>query len=299
MFDVIIIGGGPAGLNAALVLGRARRSVLIIDQGNPRNAHAHEMHGFLSRDGFQPLALLKIGRREVRKYDVDIYDGEAIGAIRRGDRFTVRTHDRKTFSSRKLLLATGVRDQLPRIDGFPDFYGKSIHHCPYCDAWEWRDKRIAAYGTDRKAIGLALLLRNWTDQVIVLTDGARLPPSHLRHLCARHEIGVDRRKIARLVGAKGRVKRVVFEDGADLAIDALFFNTGQRQKSELAEKLGCEFDRKGGVIVDKRSRTCVPGLFLCGDASKDVQFVINAAAEGAAAAVTINKEFQEEEGRLL
>jgi thioredoxin reductase len=299
MYDVIIVGGGPAGLSAALVLGRARRSVLVIDQGNPRNAHARAVHGYLTRDGTNPLQLLRLARAELRRYKIHLERGEVVQARRRSNDFEVRVHRGARYQARKLLLATGVRDELPRLDALTDFYGASIHHCPYCDGWEWRDRRLAAYGRGKPGLGLALALKGWSNDVIVLTDGERGRLKRYASQIKRHRIVVHEQKIATLEGRGAKLRRIVFEDGSSIERDAMFFNTGQRQKSRLAEMLGCEYDKKGGVIVDPRERTCIPGLYLCGDASKDVQFVIQAAAEGAVAAVTINKEFQEEEGRML
>src|SRR5687767_12385523 len=145
MYDVIIVGGGPAGLSAALVLGRCRRTVLVIDQGKPRNAAAQAMHGYLTRDGINPSDLLHLARRELRRYGVEFRRDEVTQAKRQRDRFEVVTHKRERFRSRKLLLATGIRDQLPRIEGLTELYGISVHHCPYCDGWEWRDRALAAY----------------------------------------------------------------------------------------------------------------------------------------------------------
>ena len=257
------------------------------------------MHGYLSRDGFNPMKLLQIGRGELQKYDIDFLQDDVTGARRVRNGFQVRTHSRKRFTSRKLLLATGIRDQLPRIDGFTDLYGISVHHCPYCDGWEWRGKRLAAFGDGKAALGLALSLKNWSNDVLICTNGHSKALRPFRNMIAHHDLQVCAKPVARLESRNGKLRRIVFEDGTSIARDAMFFNTGQRQKSKLAERLGCEFDRKGGAIVDKRERTCVPGLYLCGDASNDVQFVVQAAAEGAMAAVTINKEFQEEEGRVL
>jgi thioredoxin reductase len=273
--------------------------VLVIDQGKPRNAFADAMHAYLTRDGINPLRFLEMARRELRPYGVKIRKGEVISAVHRRDHFDVRTHRGATLQCRKLLLATGVRDQLPRVEGIADFYGTSVHHCPYCDGWEWRDCALAALGAGKQGVGLALALKGWSDDVVVLTDGDRTGLSRLRDAIKRFNIRVHSQKIARLQGTRGRLRRIIFEDGTSIARDALFFNTGQRQKSALAEQLGCEFNHKGGVIVDKRERTCVPGVFLAGDASKDVQFVIKAAAEGAVAAIAINRELQEERDRTL
>jgi thioredoxin reductase len=299
MFDVIIVGGGPAGLSAALVLGRCRRKILIIDQGTPRNAPAEAMHGYLTRDGINPLQLLQIGRQELNQYDVKLIKGEATDVRKLTSHFTITVHDGSKHKCRKILLATGMRDQLPRLEGFTDLYGTSIHHCPYCDGWEWRGKALAAYGKGKQGLGLALALKNWSEDVVLLCDGDCSGIGRYREKIAEHQIAFFPQKIARLEGKRGCLKQVVFDDGTVLKRDAMFFNTGQRQKSKLAEKLGCEYDSNGGVKVDRRERTCVKGVFVAGDASKDVQFVIKAAAEGAVAAVAINKELQEEAGRVL
>lgn len=299
MYDVIIVGGGAAGLSAALMLGRCRRNVLVIDHGKPRNAPAEAMHGYLSRDGINPLQLLQFGRQEIAVYGVKFINAEVIDARKRRIGFQVVLHDRTRYRCKKILLATGMRDQLPRIEGLTDLYGTSVHHCPYCDGWEWRDRALAAYGRGRHGLGLALSLKGWSKDVVLLADGDVTDLSRFRKSIKQHRLEIYPQKILRLEGRRGCLKQIVFADGTTLKRDALFFNTGQRQKSTLAAKLGCEYDRKGGVIVDKRERTCVPGVFVAGDASKDVQFVIKAAAEGAVAAVAINKELQQEEGRAL
>lgn len=299
MYDVIIIGGGPAGLNAALVLGRCRRSVLVCDHGMPRNAHAHAMHGFLSRDGINPHELLGMGRDQLKPYGVEIVKAEVVDAARSRNSFSIKLHDGKRYRSRKLLLATGLRDQLPRLEGLTELYGTSVHHCPYCDGWEWRDKALAAYGHGKAGLGLALMLKRWSDDVVVLTDGVSVSLNRYRESIKRNNLRVHNQKITRLQGRNGKLKSIIFEDGSAIERQALFFNTDQRQKSDLPEKLGCKFNRNGGVIIDRRERTCVPGLFLAGDASKEVQFVICAAAEGAIAAVAINRELQQEERRTL
>jgi len=299
MLDVIIVGGGPAGLSAALVLARACRSIVVIDNGNPRNAPARRMHGYLSRDGINPKRLLAISRKQLEPYGIDIVDDEAVHARRLKTGFSVRTRLGQRLQSRKLLLATGVRDQLPQLQGFREFYGTSVHHCPYCDGWEWRGRKLVAYGGGKAGAGMALLLRQWSKVVTVVTNGDKPPSPNQRRQLDLYGIALQTTKIDRLEGRHGRLRSIVFTDGASLQCDAMFFNTGQRQRSSLADNLGCEFDRHGGVVVDRRARTCVPGLYLAGDASGDMQFVIQAAAEGALAGVAINKEFQEEEGRTF
>jgi thioredoxin reductase len=295
MHDVIIVGAGPAGLSAALVLGRARRGVLVVDSGRPRNRFARELHGYLSRDGIAPLGLLALGRREIARYGVQWREGEVVRARASARGFFLTLRDGARLTCRKLVLATGVRDLLPQIDGLLPLYGTSVHHCPYCDGYEWRDRRLAALGKAGKAIGLALALRTWSRDVIALTNGPARISVEDRARLARSGIALETRRISRLEGSRGRLRRIVLRDGASIARDALFFSSGSEQASALAAQLGCTFKKDGGVRIDRRERTGVPGLFLVGDASKDVQFSIVAAAEGATAAVVINRELQDEE----
>jgi thioredoxin reductase len=173
-------------------------------------------------------------------------------------------------------------------------YGSSVHHCPYCDGWEHRGERLAAYGKGRAAVGLALSLRTWSDRVVACCDGERLSEED-RALAERNEIGVREDGVVRLEGDDGELRRIHFERGAPLECDALFFNTGQVQRSDLPRRLGCSFKDDGGVRTSDRQCTDVPGLYLAGDADKDVQFVIVAAAEGATAAVAMNRELQDED----
>jgi thioredoxin reductase len=302
LYDVLIVGGGPAGLSAALVLGRCRRRVLVFDSGQPRNAAAQAMHGYLSRDGIPPRELLRLGRDEVARYGVEIQDTEVDSARIRnpddaeepGAAFEVETAEGRRFLARKLLLATGVRDILPPIAGGETYYGRGVHHCPYCDGWEHRDQALVAYGDGSAAVGLALALRTWSSRVTACTDGTRIGLNDRERL-ERNGIGLRTGRIARLDGADGVLQRVVFRSGPPLDCDALFFNTGQVQRSLLPTMLGCETGENDQIRTHDRQRTCQPGLFLAGDADGDVQFVIAAAAEGARAAVAINRELQDED----
>lgn len=295
MLDVIIIGGGPAGLSAALMLGRCRRAVAVVDAGQRRNSRARAMNGYLTRDGISPRVFIRQAVREAQAYGVEIICEEAVDASRRGGgAFRVATASGRVLESRKLLFATGVRDLLPRIPGISDFYGVSVHHCPYCDGWEHRDQRLVAFGPGPAAVGLALSLRTWSRRVAACTDGVRLG-ARQRERCKRNGIAIREEAIAGLEGTHGRLERVKFTSGRSLACDAMFFNTGQLQRSMLPRGLGCELKDDGGFVTDIRQGTGIPGLYLAGDAEKEVQFVIVAAAEGAVAAVAINRELQDED----
>ena len=296
MYDVIIVGAGPAGLSAALMLGRRRRSVLICDTGRPRNAAARALHGYLTRDGVQPNEFRAIGRRELAPYrSVEFRDVEVIDAECRESRFVVTLAGGEQVASRKLLLATGVVDNLPEIEGIRDFYGSSVFHCPYCDAWELSDRPIAVYGRGEKGSGLALELLPWSRDVILFSDGdAELDAKHRRRL-EKHGIGLREEHIARLEGSDGSLERIVLKSGDAVPRRAMFFTLGQEQQSPLAIRLGCEFNDKGTVTTGKYETTHLKGLFVAGDASRKVQWVIVAAAEGAEAAFAINSDLLKED----
>jgi len=292
--DVIIVGGGPAGLSAALLLGRSRRRVVVCDAGRPRNGCSPHSHGFLTRDGVPPLELLALAREELHAYDVRVRDIEVSAVTATPSGVTAVLADGATVNARKVLLATGVEDVRPNVPGCDALYGVSIHHCPYCDGWENRDRPLAVYGPPDQAIGLALSLLTWSRDLVVCTDG-RAPAAAARARLEGTGIAVRTERVTGLEGTDGRLERIVFAKGPALERHALFFNTGQVQRSPLAERLGCAFTSKGHVRCDRKGRTGVANLFVAGDANGDVQFVIVAAAEGAKAAVAINKELQAED----
>lgn len=291
MYDVIVVGAGPAGLSAALMLGRCRRRVLICDTGRPRNAASHALHGFLTRDGIPPRDFLALARADLQQYDnVELRDVEVVDALCRESRFEVALATGERVCSRKLLLATGVVDNVPEIEGIRDLYGRSVFHCPYCDGWEVRDQPLAIYGRGERGLGLSLELTVWSRDLVLCTDGpAGIEPADLARL-SQQRIPVREDRIRRLEGADGILQHVVFEDGSRLARRALFFTTGQSQRSDLLGRLGCEFNDKGTVRTGKYESTHLPGLFVAGDASRAVQWVIVAAAEGAEAAFAINTD---------
>jgi thioredoxin reductase len=301
MYDAIVVGGGPAGLSAALVLGRCRRRVLVCDDGRPRNAAARRLHGFISRDGINPHELRDLARQDAARYGVQFVQGRVIAARRLTARnghsgathFAVTLEGGAVRRARKLLLATGVTDVLPALRGLRRFYGRGVHHCPYCDAWEYGDQRLVAFGHGEPAVGLALSLRTWSKRVTACTHGGGVSERDKQRL-RRNGIALRQARIVRLEGDDS-LRRVVLAKGRPLVCDALFFNTGQVVRSGLAESLGCERAEDDTISTDTKQRTGVPGLYLAGDADGDVQFAIAAAAEGATAAVAINRELQDED----
>ena len=294
MFDVIVVGGGPAGLSAALMLGRCRRRVLVCDVGQPRNRRSRALHGYLTRDGIEPPAFHDLGRRELAAYGVEFRCVGVTGARREPTLFRVALANRAEEEARYLLIATGVVDDLPAIPGFEECYGRSIFHCPYCDGWECRDRRIAAFGSGRDVMRLALGLRGWSGDVVVCSHGTGLD-RRSRERLARNGIDVRAERVAAIDHRDGELGRVVFEGGDAIDRDALFFTTAQHPQSPLAAALGCELTRRGAVKTGSLCDTNVDRVFVAGDASRDAQFVVVAAAEGVKAAVAINKALQAEE----
>jgi thioredoxin reductase len=288
-YDVIIVGGGPAGLSAAMFLGRARRGVLVCDAGEGRNAASHGVHGFLTRDGIAPAELRRLGRAELQRYGVEVRDVEVVDAVRRDDAgFDVVLAGGERRQTRALLLATGVVDDLPNVPGLRERYGGSVFHCPYCDGWEMRDRRLAAYARGGAIMKLALALLSWTREVTVVSDGPSRLARDDRATLGRHGIAIREERIAALEGEGGSLERVVFRTGEPLACDALFFKTGFRQRSTLGVKLGGRVDRRGALQTNKLQGTGVPGLYVMGDSADDLQLAIVAAAEGAKAGYGID-----------
>jgi thioredoxin reductase len=296
-YDVVIVGAGPAGLSAALILGRCRRSVLICDTGKPRNAKSQALHGYLTRDGIPPLDLLALGRRELVPYETVHFRPLAVtdAQCQPDGRFTVTLDGGEVVTSRKLLLATGVLDLLPDIDGIGDMYGRSVFHCPYCDGWEVRDQPIAIYGRGRRGLGLSLELTAWSRDLVLCTDGPSEIDADGRARLERNGIALREERVTAVTGRDGILERIVFAAAEPLPRRAMFFTLGQYQRSELAIRLGCELNDKGTVRTGKYETTHLPGLFVAGDASRAVQWAIVAASEGAEAAFAINTGLLEED----
>lgn len=289
-YDCIIVGAGPAGLSGAVMLGRCRRSVLVCDAGEPRNARAAGLHAYLTRDGIEPGEFLRLARAELEHYPtVEFHRAEIVEARRTSGGFSLVAAGGLKLASRKLLLATGVVDELPQLEGLQQLYGTSVHHCPYCDGWEWRDQPLAVYGRGEEGFALALGLTVWSNDVVLCSNGLSGLSDKEHEELEMAGVVVREDPVVRLDGREGRLDRIVFAGGEPLPRRALFVAAGQRQHSDLAAKLGAHLNAKGAVETGTCEVTNVPGLYVAGDASKEAQFVIVAAAEGAEAGMAINK----------
>jgi thioredoxin reductase len=297
VWDAVIAGAGPAGLSAALVLGRARRKVLLCDTGTPRSWAAKEMHGFLTRDGVAPSEFRRLAHAELVRYPSVVFRAaEVTAASRNSDgKFSITIAKRRRVRSRKLLIATGVLDHLPAIEGIDEFFGTSVFQCPYCHGWEVRDAPIAVYGKRRRGFEMARAMTAWSRDIALCTDGAAMLSQTERAHLQRNDVQILEDRIARLDGARGKLREIVFRSGRTLKRSALFFDTACSGQSRLAESLGCQFTRHGGIKCGQHEATSVPGVFVAGNIIKDVQLVIVAAAEGTRAAFGINRALTRED----
>lgn len=311
LYDCIVVGGGPAGLSAALILARYCRRVLVLHHNSPRNLYSHGVHGFLGHHGILPAELLERGREEVVRHGGVIIEGCVTGAERLAAdcfRATVGAEPpdggspARVFEARRLLLATGLRDVTPNLPGFREFYGRSVFHCPDCDGYEVGGRRVAVLGGGKSAVAFTLDLLTWTRRLTLVVDGdpAEVTQEHRAKL-ASFDIPVLDLGIERLEGdaGAGRLERVVFSSGATLECDALFFNLGTIPASHLHETLGCELDVECGlVMVDAGQQTSVEGVYAAGDLTPRSQLAVVAAAEGAMAAIHIHKSLIPAECRV-
>jgi len=291
-YDVVIVGGGAAGLSAALVLGRARRRVAVIDAGAPRNAPAAHMHGFLSRDGMPPASLLATGRAEVTGYGVELVSDQVLSI---GPGFVVRLASARTVTARRILLATGVGDELPGIPGVRERWGKDLLHCPYCHGWEVRDQPLGVLGGLPGSVQHALLVRQWSADVIFFSRTDDLTPAEQRQLASRG-ISVVSGEVARLVVDDDQLTGVELADGRVVVRAAVFVRPGNTPHDDgLLAGLGCDLNDAGFPVVDGTGLTSVPGVWAAGNAADPRAQAITSAGAGSAAAIAINADLVRED----
>lgn len=298
MRDCIIVGGGPAGLSAALILGRCRRDVVIYDAGRPRNAGTPCTWGLFTRDGVSPADLRDLGASDLARYPtVERRAAAVLEALRDPDGFSIVAADGTRERARRLILATGLIQELPRIPGFAEHWGTGVHSCAYCDGYEVRDRPLVAYGRGHGGYGLALELTGWSRDVTLCTDGEAGLTEKDRARLARNGVRIVETPVTRLHGDGARLDRLGFGDGSEIACAAVFVMPDSCRPSPLVAQLGCELTDRGVVPTGDYETTNVPGLHVAGDASRRVQFAVVAAAEGAMAAFAINTGLLAEDTR--
>ncbi len=296
-YDVVIVGGGPAGLSAAQILGRCRRQTILFDEGNQRNLISKAMHGFITRDGINPNEFLQIARNELAQYENFItlkLTTCIVDAKKRKEDgiFELQSKEGEVFYSNYLLLATGEQDEIPQIKNFMQFYGSTIHHCPICDGWEKCGKDVIVYGNGERGSGMALEMTTWTSNITLCTDGpAYLPQDDIPRLKKWNVIIVED-EIDSLVGQGNLLNGIRFKTGrSPIPCQTMFFATPRFQHSDLPLKLGLKLTPKGDIMCNPHSYglTNVANLYIAGNITDHpTHFVISAAAEGAKAAFAIN-----------
>ena len=293
-YDVVIIGGSWAGLAAAMQLGRARRRVLVVDAGRPRNRFARSAHGFLGQDGRAPKDILETFRDQVLAYPTVRFQSgeakEARGSVVEG--FEIELSSGGRIGARRLILATGVVDELPNFPGLAERWGSTVLHCPYCHGYEVADERIGVLATSEKSVHQALLLPDWSDSVTLFTNGTPPPDVEQEAALAARGVGVETRLVTALVGDAPGLRGVRLEDGEVVALDALFTGSRTRMASTLAATLGCAFDEGvfGPIVrTDARKETSVPGVYCAGDAAREPHTATWAAADGVTAGVSAHQ----------
>jgi thioredoxin reductase len=287
-YDVVIVGGGPAGLSAALALGRARKRTLLCDSGTPRNAAAVHMQNFVTRDGTPPKEFRRIAAEQLQHYpSVELRKERVLAVTGTRGAFEVQL-ETGTVDARRVLLCTGMIDEMPALDGFSNLWGSSIFACPYCHGWEIRDQRWAYLAKDADALSFALLLRGWTADIIALTNGAFEVPADVAARFASAGVRIEERPIARLLSAGDRLTAIEFTNGSLLERDVLFAHPHQRQV-DVVQQLGLALDDHGFVKVDETTReTSIPGIHAGGDLITHAQGAVLAAASGTLAASRLN-----------
>lgn len=300
-YDVVVLGGGAAGLSGALMLGRARRSVLVVDGGEPRNAPAEHMHGFLGYDGASPLELLKAGRDEVTGYGVEIVTGQALRTSKEDGEFVVDLDTGLRVRARRLLAATGIVDELPDIAGLAQRWGRDVVHCPYCHGWEFRDEAVGVLSTGPVSVHQTLLFRQLTGKVVHLTHtGPDLTGEEAGQFAARGITVVDG-EIVSVEVAEDRITGVRLSSGEVVPLRAIVVAPRSRPRADALAPLGllpAPHANGEHIPADPTGRTEVPGVWVAGNLTNPMATVVMSAASGSTAGAVINADLVEEETRL-
>ncbi|SHN24518.1 Thioredoxin reductase [Gracilibacillus kekensis] len=296
VLDCAVIGGGPAGLNAALVLGRSRRKTILFDDNKPRNAVTSESHGFITRDGIDPQEFKRIAQEELSRYpDVSIEKLRVHHIKKENNLFLVETENGEEYYAKKIILATGFKEELPDIPRVKEFYGKSLFSCPFCDGWELRDRPLAVIADDQKAFHMAKVVSNWTNDLIVFTNGNKIHSLEEKELLQSKGISINEKQIATFIGEKGMLEQIQLEDQTTVLREGGFIAAEWKQAASFDSSLEYTLNEQGGIVTDDWQRTNTEGVYACGDTriAGPSQLII-AAGEGSMAAIAVNAALIEE-----
>ncbi|WP_342501039.1 NAD(P)/FAD-dependent oxidoreductase [Bacillus sp. FSL P2-0069] len=295
LLDCAIIGGGPAGLSAALVVGRGRKQVIVFDNELPRNRVTQESHGFITNDGMTPFEIRQAGEADLQKYPhIQIKRSQIVDIQKKEESFTLLTHEGDAFEAKKIILATGLQDILPEIEGIHDVYGKTLFSCPFCDGWEFKEKALALIAENQRALHMAKLLSNWTKDLIVFTNGHMLAEED-KTLLTAHSIQVIDVPIVSIDHDNGQLRSLQLANGEIVNREGGFVASEFKQSAPFAEKLGCQMTKNAGIETDILGRTTVSGVFACGDNLGGPAQLVLAAAAGSQAGMGVIHEFVQEE----
>ncbi len=294
-FDAIIIGGSYAGLSAAMALGRSLKNVLIIDSGKPCNSQTPHSHNLITHDGKTPREISAEAKQQVLKYDtVTFHEGLAISGKKTDDGFEITTQAGDTFTAKKLIFATGIKDLMPGIKGFSECWGISVVHCPYCHGYEFRDKKTAIMANGERAFHLASLINNLTNSITILTSGkAEFSAEQLEKL-NKHQIRIIETPVSEIEHDNGNIKAIAFDDGNKLSVDVTYASIPFSQHTDIPASLGCELTEQGYIKVDAFQKTSVEGIYSCGDNSSMMRALANAIYTGNLSGAMVNRELTEE-----
>ncbi|WP_080873544.1 NAD(P)/FAD-dependent oxidoreductase [Oceanobacillus timonensis] len=295
LYDCAVIGGGPAGLNASLVLGRGRKEVILLDDGAPRNAVTQGSHNFITRDGIKPVEFRKAAHADLRKYPGISIQKERVSDIVQNDTvFRIQTERGQDYEAQTIILATGLKDILPEIEGIHDFYGTSLFACPFCDGWELKNIPLVYIADGAHSFHGIKMISNWNRDMVVCTNGKESLSAEERDILTQKQIKVIDDEILRLQGDNGQLKTIQFKNGKELHKEAGFVSSNMEQASPFAKRLGLELNDMGGIKTDSQGRTSVKGIYAGGDTASGPPQLVIAASEGSKAAIGVISDFVED-----
>ena len=290
-YDVILVGGSYSGLAAAMALGRALKKVLIIDSGKPCNAQTPHSHNFLTQDGKAPAEIAFLGKQQVEKYaTVTFFNGLATNGLKIENGFEIHVTSGEKFQASKLIFATGIKDEMPNIEGFSDCWGISMLHCPYCHGYEVRNEKTGILGNGEHGNELAKLISNWTDDLTLYTNGKSTLTKEQTEKLIKHQIKIVEKEIQKLEHQKGYVQNIIFKDGTKAEVKAMYSRNSFEQHCTIPAALGCELNEDGYIKVNPSQETNIDGVYACGDNVTRLRSVANSVAMGTAAGMMASKK---------